>query len=69
MPSSVQGVSLELSHQYTGGAAIDVPLIADPRGWVGSTALPFTGDWTATALVRVDTFTEARGSCDLTIAP
>ncbi len=69
VPSGVQGVSLELSHQYTGSSAIDVQLTADARGWVGSTALPFTGDWTATALVRVDTFTEARGSCDITIAP
>ena len=41
----------------------------DEGAWVGEAALPFIGDWTLTALVRVDTFTDARGSCELTIAP
>jgi hypothetical protein len=31
--------------------------------------MPFTGTWTATVQVRVDTFTQASGSCHLMIAP
>jgi hypothetical protein len=31
--------------------------------------MPFTGAWTATVQIRVDTFTQASGSCDLTILP
>ena len=69
VPAGVQGVTVELLHLYTGGSPISVPLTQDQRGWVGTAALPFTGDWTVTALVRIDTFTEARGSCDITIEP
>ncbi len=69
VPAGMQGVSLELAHRYTGGVSISLPLTAGERGWSGSAALPFTGDWTVTAVVRVDTFTEARGSCDISIAP
>jgi len=69
VPAGLQGVTVELLHLYTGGSPITVPLVQDQRGWVGEAALPFTGDWTVTALVRVDTFTEARGTCDITIAP
>ena len=69
VPAGMQGVTVELLHQFTGGSPITVPLSQDPRGWSGSAVLPFTGDWTVTALVRVDTFTEARGTCDITIAP
>jgi copper transport protein len=69
VPAGVQGVAVELLHQFTGGSPISVPLSQGPRGWVGSAVLPFTGDWIVTALVRVDTFTEARGTCDITIAP
>jgi len=67
--ATVQGVTLSLQHPYAQGAAIEVPLTLGQRGWEGSTALPFTGVWTATVAVRVDTFTETSGSCDLTIAP
>lgn len=69
VPSGVLSVTAELSHLYTGGATIDVTLVEGATGWSGSAVLPFTGDWTARVLVRVDTFTEARGDCDLTIAP
>jgi putative copper export protein len=69
LPAGVQGVTLELLHTYAGGSPIAVPLTQDPRGWVGTSALPFTGAWTVTTLVRVDTFTEASGTCDITIAP
>ncbi len=69
IPAGVVGVTAEMSHAYTGDAAIDVSLTQGDRGWTGSAVLPFTGQWTATVLVRVDTFTEARGSCAITIAP
>lgn len=69
VPAGVQGVTVELLHLYTGGSPISVALAQEGTGWAGETVLPFTGDWTVTALVRVDTFTEARGTCDITIAP
>lgn len=69
VPATVQGVSVELTHPYAGDVPISVALTQGTAGWTGSTALPFTGTWTATALVRVDTFTEARGSCDFTVTP
>ena len=69
VPASVQGVTVELLHLYTGGSPVSVALAQEGAGWAGETVLPFTGDWTVTALVRVDTFTEARGTCDITIAP
>ena len=70
VPAGVQGVTVELLHLYTGGSPLSSA--ADPgRRRLGGRGpvLPFTGDWTVTALVRVDTFTEARGTCDFTIAP
>jgi len=69
VPAGVVDVAAELTHAYTQGAPVDVTLTQGDRGWSGSAVMPFTGDWTATVLVRVDTFTEARGSCVLTIAP
>ncbi len=60
---------MELLHLYTGGSPLSVPLTESHHGWAGEAALPFTGDWTVTVLVRVDTFTESRGTCDLAIAP
>ena len=51
------------------GAAIEVPLTSSHHGWVGTAAMPFTGAWQATVQVRLDTFTQASGSCELTIAP
>jgi len=69
VPSTAQGVTVELLHPYAGEVPISVVLTQGSAGWSGSTPLPFTGTWTATALVRVDTFTEARGSCDFTVAP
>lgn len=68
-PDGAPGVTVSLVHPYAEGAAIDVQLASGPHGWTGSVALPFTGTWTATVAVRVDTFTEATGSCELTIAP
>jgi methionine-rich copper-binding protein CopC len=69
VPAGVVDVSAELVHAFTQGAPVDVALTLGDRGWSGSAVMPFTGDWTSTVLVRVDTFTEVRGSCDLTIAP
>jgi copper transport protein len=69
VPAGVQGVTVELLHQYTNGSPISVPLESSHHVWAGSAALPFTGDWTVTAFVRVDTFTEARGTCDFTVTP
>jgi hypothetical protein len=65
----VQGVTVQLEHPYAEGAAIEVPLTSSHHGWTGSAALPFTGTWTVTVQVRVDTFTEASGSCQFTVAP
>ncbi|MET0772914.1 MAG: copper resistance protein CopC [Candidatus Limnocylindrales bacterium] len=67
--ATVEGVTLELEHPYAEGAALEVPLTSSHHGWTGAAAMPFTGTWTATVRIRVDTFTEASGSCDLTIAP
>jgi hypothetical protein len=67
--ASVQGVSVSLTHPYAEGAAIAVPLTSSHHGWEGSAVLPFTGVWTATVALRLDTFTQASGSCELTIAP
>lgn len=64
-----QGVSVSLEHPYAAGAAIDVPLSLGQHGWEGTAPLPFTGTWTATVGVRVDTFTQLSGSCEITIAP
>jgi copper transport protein len=69
VPAGVQGVTVELLHQFTNGSPISVTLTTSHHGWAGSAALPFTGDWTVTVFVRVDTFTEARGTCDFTVAP
>ena len=46
-------------------------LLTGGTGFVGSAVLDHLvrRGHTVTALVRVDTFTEARGSCDITIAP
>ena len=66
--ATVQGVSC-CSRIPRGGAALEVPLTSSHHGWTGTAAMPFTGTWTATVLIRVDTFTQASGSCDLTIAP
>jgi hypothetical protein len=67
--ATVQGVTVDLAHPYAEGAALEVPLASSHHGWTGTAAMPFTGVWTATVQVRVDTFTEAAGSCELTIAP
>ncbi len=69
LPAGMQGVTAELLHQFTGGSPVSVTLAEDQRGWAGSVVLPFTGDWTVTAFVRVDTFTEARGTCEFTVSP
>jgi hypothetical protein len=66
---SVQGVTLALEHPYAEGAAIEVPLTSSHHGWVGTAAMPFTGAWSATVRVRVDTFSEVSGGCGLTISP
>jgi putative copper export protein len=67
--ATVQGVTLRLAHPYAEGAALEVPLTSSHHGWTGTAAMPFTGAWTATVQIRVDTFTQASGSCDLTILP
>ncbi len=69
VPATVQGVSVELLHPYADGSPVSVPLTASHHGWEGTAVLPFTGRWTVTALVRVDTFTEARGSCAFDVTP
>jgi copper transport protein len=64
------GVRLELQHQLTGEAAIDVELAQGDHGtWSSTGALPFEGSWDATVVIRVDSFTEERGSCVFGISP
>jgi copper transport protein len=67
-PASL-GARVELGHQLLQDATIEVDLEAGTDAWSGSVALPFDGTWDATLVVRQDTFTEARASCSLTIAP
>ncbi len=67
--STVEAVGLALEHPFGGGASTDVTLRWDAGAWTGEAVLPFTGDWTATVIVRVDTFTEQQGTCAIRIAP
>jgi putative copper export protein len=69
VPHDVQGVRVELVHPVTGGAPLTVELTMHDHGWVGTAAMPFEGAWDVTVVVRVDTFTEERGACELGIAP
>ena len=66
---TVEGVTLDLAHERTGEAPLQVPLGHAADGWAGTAVLPLAGEWQATVVVRVDTFTEARGSCTLTVTP
>jgi len=59
------GVTVELESHHTSGAPLDVELAEANGTWQGTAALPFAGPYQATIVVRVDTFTEARGSCTL----
>lgn len=67
--ATVQGVDVSLVHPYAEGAGIEVPLVSGHHGWEGSAVLPFTGTWTVTVQVRVDTFTEVSGSCEFQVVP
>lgn len=67
--ADVRGVSVALAHAFAGGAATDVELAPDAGAWAGEAALPFTGDWTATVMVRVDSFNEQRASCAFRVSP
>jgi hypothetical protein len=64
----VQGVSLELEHSSSPGAPLEVAMTSSGHEWHGTAVLPLAGRWDVTALVRVDTFTEERGSCPLEIS-
>lgn len=68
-PASSRGVTAALAHPFAGGASTEVELVETDGAWAGQVALSFTGDWTVTVSVRVDAFTEQRGSCTLVIAP
>lgn len=69
LPPDMRGVSLRLQHPFAGGASTDVELAASEGSWVGRAALPFTGDWTATVVVRVDSFTQQEASCTFQVLP
>ena len=61
------GVTAEFQSHHTGGAPLEVELAAAGGEWQGTLALPFAGPYQVTVIVRVDTFTEAHGSCALEI--
>jgi hypothetical protein len=61
------GVTVEFESHHTAGAPLEVELTVDGGEWQGTAALPFSGSYQVTVVVRVDTFTEARGTCDLEI--
>ena len=69
VPADARAVRLSLAHPATGGA----PLVADATAgasgdpWSAALVLPFAGAWEAEVTVRVDTFTEVRGSCRLAL--
>lgn len=66
---SVREVRLSFAHPFAGGATTEVPLTVADGSWVGEAALSFTGDWQATVIVRVDSFTEQQGSCSIQVSP
>ncbi|MFO1540807.1 MAG: copper resistance protein CopC [Chloroflexota bacterium] len=69
-PADARSVRLALTHPATGGA----PLVADATartagdGWEAVLVLPLAGAWEAEVVVRVDTFTEVRGTCRLALS-
>ncbi|MBX3030277.1 MAG: copper resistance protein CopC/CopD [Chloroflexi bacterium] len=68
-PASSRGVSVSIAHPFAGGASTDVQLVETDGVWIGQAALSFTGDWTATVSVRVDSFTEQQASCTFQVRP
>ncbi len=69
VPMDAIDVTVELSHQLSQGAPIALEAVDGTEDWAAQGILPLSGTWKATVLARLDRFTEARGSCDLRIAP
>jgi copper transport protein len=67
LPAAARSVTLDWRHALTQGAALAMEAKSGPAGWTASGVLPLTGEWTLGVAVRVDTFTQERGSCTLTI--
>ena len=67
LPATVLGVDIELSHALSAGAPMTVRAGRSADAWVAEPVLPLAGVWQATVAARLDRFTEARGTCDLTV--
>jgi hypothetical protein len=69
LPADLPGVTLGWVHDLTEGGALTMEAAPEAAGWTASGVLPLAGAWEVTVVVRVDTFTEERGSCAMTVAP
>ena len=67
LPATVLSVDIELSHALSAGAPMTVRAGRSADAWVAEPVLPLAGVWQATVAARLDRFTEARGTCDLTV--
>jgi copper transport protein len=69
VPAGTLEVELRLTHAATSGAPISLEAVAQDGSWVAEGVLPLSGSWDATVAVRLDRFTEAQGSCTVSLMP
>lgn len=66
------GTALSAQMEFTShlnSGQLSVPLSRPSGAWQGRAIIPTVGEWRATVVLRIDQFTESRGSCILTISP
>jgi copper transport protein len=69
LESGMQGLSLGFRHQRTAGASLTTEATEAAEAWQASAVLPLEGPWEVTVTVRVDAFSEERGTCTIGMAP
>jgi len=69
VPADIRSVTLSFRHELTQGGALTMTASPESDVWRASGALPLEGSWEATIALRLDTFTEERGTCHIVIEP
>jgi hypothetical protein len=67
VPESALEVEVRLTHEATAGAPLVLAAQPGDGSWVTEGVLPLAGPWDATGALRLDRFTQAQGSCTLSL--
>ncbi len=67
IPPSALEVGIDMAHPATSGAVISMTAQPEEDAWVADVVLPLAGTWDATAAVRLDRFTQVRGTCPISL--